>query len=146
MKRVKVGIGVWDSKAECENGVGSWWAYEASSESVMVGKKVLTFLRKVNPRSVYCCWQGRGKMSGALENITRDINTSPGISSDQLEVIKVHISVLCSLYIQIILERSVCCLYVNHLSGRARVGLLWKSPSAAGHRGDQKPEKICSLC
>ena len=106
---------------------------------------MLTFLRKVNPRSVYCCWQGGGKMSGTLGNTTRDVNTSPSIST-WLEVIKVSVGVLRSLYIQIILERSVCCLYVNHRSGRARVGLLWKSPSAAGHRGDQKPEKMCSLC
>lgn len=59
-------------------------------------------------------------MSGTLGNTTRDINTSPNIST-WLEVIKVGVSVLCSLYIQIILVRSLYGLYVNHPSGRARM-------------------------
>jgi len=84
-------------------------------------------------------------MSGTFGNTSRGINTSPSILT-WLEAIKVGVSVLCSLYVQIILGRSVCCLYRNHPSGRARLRQLWKSPSAAGHRGDQKPEKMCSLC
>lgn len=92
-------------------------------------------------RSVYCGQQEGGKMSDSLGNTTRHTSVSAWT-----EVLKVGTSVLCSLYEQVILERSMLCLCVTHPSGRARVGLLWKSFSAAGHRGDQMPEKVCSFC
>lgn len=78
-------------------------------------------------------------MSDTLGNTPSHINISAW-----LEVIKVGISVPCSLYR--LAWRDPLCLCVTHPSGRAIVGLLWKSLSAAGHRGDQKPEKVCSLC
>lgn len=78
MKQVKDGVGVgWiHGKAEWEDGVGSWWACEAR---VCNGGKKVLFLRKVKPRSVYCCWQGGGKMSGTHRNATRGTKTSPSI-------------------------------------------------------------------
>lgn len=116
--------------------VGSWWLCKASPLSVDYGgEKTWTFLRKVNLWSVYCCWQEGGKMS----DTPRLINISIW-----LERIKVGISVPCSLHRHYPGEIHSLC--VTHPSGGAVMGLLWKSLSAAGHRGDQKPEKLWSLC
>lgn len=58
-------------------------------------------------------------MSDALCYTPRHVNISTW-----LEVIKVGISVPCSLYGQISLQRSMLCLCVTHPCGRAIVGLL----------------------